>query len=458
MKYINQAAAIPRVSRLLIFGAGGRGRAFAEMVRLERPDIVLAGFLDTYKSGTCQGLPILRLADYRPSQGDHVVVCSTYAREIVGQLAARGSTGFQVYLDEPPQVRAVLDITTRCNSRCVFCANIHNPDRLRGPDWDMDTFERAYAHVAEVDEVCFCCAAGEPLLNRDLPAMLRACKERGKATSFYTNGAALYPGPGLEAVARHSDKIYISFVSPRTEVQDRYMRGIRAEAVQANLSAMATVPDRPFLLMNVLVMRENLGHLAEIARFALDSGVSQVVFTRMRREGRPELADVVLRGLSPLEREAGRRELDRARELGGAGGLEVLAHSSLLAELEEPCAAGGPDGPETPSAACPQGGPRTRLCALPWTTRTVYFDGTATPCCLSAQRLGNAFTDPGPLFEGPRHTALQQGLLRGRLNGPCATCDIYPLGSPAVLAELLAEQGIFLPGADAPETAEPQPR
>jgi MoaA/NifB/PqqE/SkfB family radical SAM enzyme len=78
----------------------------------------------------------------------------------------------------------------------------------------------------------------------------------------------LIPGRRLEVLAENTDRIFLSFISPRPEVQDWFMRGVKVEKVKNNLKTLAASRHPPELVMNVLVMRENAGHLSEVLSFA----------------------------------------------------------------------------------------------------------------------------------------------------------------------------------------------
>lgn len=68
--------------RLFIYGAGGMGQSLVAL--LQKNEFPVSGFIDTYKSGECCGLPIHRFEDYRPQaqSDDRIVIASDFAAEI----------------------------------------------------------------------------------------------------------------------------------------------------------------------------------------------------------------------------------------------------------------------------------------------------------------------------------------------------------------------------------------
>ena len=187
------------------------------------------------------------------------------------------------YNNAKSKTKGILDITTRCNDRCLFCSNIHNPGRIKGPDWDMRKFYLAFSHLDEAEEIQFCGAGGESLLNKDFPQMLSHCKTHGKETAFYTNGYALSPNSRTDHIALNTDRIFISFVSSRPHIQEKFMKGIKLGQIELNLKELSHSYPQIELSMNVLVMKENIYHLDEILSFATDSGVSQLTLTLMQQ-------------------------------------------------------------------------------------------------------------------------------------------------------------------------------
>lgn len=100
-------------------------------------------------------------------------------------------------LDFPGRVACTV-FTGGCNLRCPFC---HNAGLVRTPFSSANCEEELLSYLASrrglLDGVCV--TGGEPLLQADLPAFLRAVKEMGYATKLDTNGSL--PGKLAELLA-----------------------------------------------------------------------------------------------------------------------------------------------------------------------------------------------------------------------------------------------------------------
>jgi hypothetical protein len=141
--------------------------------------------------------------------------------------------------DTPAHPRSVqFEITTHCNLACSYCSHRQLPSHRHQT---ADRFERWLDRIdlALVDNVDFT-GLGEPLLNRDLPAMVAAVRRRGQPTHVrvVTNGTVLTPRvfeplcqAGLTSIA-----VSIDSLDPQRFARNR--DGARLEAVLANVSAL----------------------------------------------------------------------------------------------------------------------------------------------------------------------------------------------------------------------------
>src|SRR5215467_8731076 len=91
-----------------------------------------------------------------------------------------------------------IEPTSRCNEFCQQC-----PRTLLSREDDRDlSFEKFCAIVEQfpvLDRVVLH-GLGEPLLNKDLPRMVRYLKERGTYVLFNSNGIALTRRKGQELI------------------------------------------------------------------------------------------------------------------------------------------------------------------------------------------------------------------------------------------------------------------
>ena len=123
-------------------------------------------------------------------------------------------------------VSMVWDVTDRCNLQCAFCGWGRTPAPADAPRRKELGRDEKLSIVRKLGDagvwlVSFC--GGEPLLCRDLGALIAACKARGMAVGVSTNGLLLEESAGM-LVDAGVDSITVSVDGPDAEALDR-MRG-----------------------------------------------------------------------------------------------------------------------------------------------------------------------------------------------------------------------------------------
>jgi len=78
---------IPRNCRLYIYCAGVFGRQLLRVLRQERHDVQLLGFIDTFKTGVIDGLPIVPLEQLEPDGNDFDLILVAIQPEIKAQIS-----------------------------------------------------------------------------------------------------------------------------------------------------------------------------------------------------------------------------------------------------------------------------------------------------------------------------------------------------------------------------------
>jgi cyclic pyranopterin phosphate synthase len=162
-----------------------------------------------------------------------------------------------------------ISVTDRCNLRCQYCMPEEDYEWL--PRQEILKFEEISALVdvfldLGVEKVRL--TGGEPLLRRDLPALVRllATKPRVRDLAVTTNGVLL----AEQASALHQAGLHRVTVSLDTLRADRFKRLTRREGLDQVLAGIAAVPRAGFTgtKLDTVVMREvNDDELADLIEF-----------------------------------------------------------------------------------------------------------------------------------------------------------------------------------------------
>jgi len=160
-------------------------------------------------------------------------------------LEAEGEVVPSLLYATPAHPRSLqFEISTRCNLTCPYCSHRHLPDKR---NLTPETFARMLdrVDVQQVENFDFT-GLGEPLMNRDLPAMVAEVRRRNPHAFIrvVTNGTLLTPRfyeplceAGLSAIA-----ISIDSMDPARFARSR--EGATLEPVLANLESLVRFRDR----------------------------------------------------------------------------------------------------------------------------------------------------------------------------------------------------------------------
>ena len=295
-------------------------------------------------------------------------------------------------LSNPP-VCLYLETTNRCNLLCQHCprtfASVERPA-------DM-TFERMVAITDQVPNLkqAVLHGIGEPLINKDLPRMIRHLKDRGVYVLFNSNATMLYDHIQRQLISSGLDEYRISLDAADAETFEK-VRGLpRFDLIVKNTREFVALKkelavDHPKISLWLVGLKETLGQLPAFVRLANDMGVGEVYLQRLvffddHQPGNglagPEQA--VFGAVAPDETAAIAEAERLASELG------ISFKASGAASPEESLMPRSSDQPWS-------------LCRRPWTLMYITANGYVLPCCVApfSERdydsivLGNAFERP----------------------------------------------------------------
>jgi len=188
-----------------------------------------------------------------------------------------------------PPLGVTLRLTMRCNLRCRMCHVVHSQDetarRLRETkDIPLDLARRVIDQLGEVGSYV-CLSGGEPLLYRELPAVISHARDRGVVTTMATNGTRLEER-AEELVTSGLKVATVSLLGPpdvhnaTTCVADAYeglAKGVQAlEAAKTRHNSVT-----PITIINCPMTDLNATRLNEVADLVSGWPVAAVNFQHM---------------------------------------------------------------------------------------------------------------------------------------------------------------------------------
>ena len=177
-----------------------------------------------------------------------------------------------------------LEVTNRCNLKCRACV-LYRGSWESARDVTLDELVRITDQLPQLERIALH-GIGEPLLNTDLPAMIRHLKDRNVFVLFNSNGILLNESRQNELMDAGLDELRIS-LDAATAAGYKAMRDSDGfDQIVANLRAFVQRMRqqkalRPTLSLWFLGTRENISGLPQFLELAADIGVPQVYLQRL---------------------------------------------------------------------------------------------------------------------------------------------------------------------------------
>lgn len=328
--------------------------------------------------------------------------------------------------DEAPQppVCLYLETTNRCNLLCQTCprtfASVEKPADL--------SFERLKFLVDQIEDlqIAVLHGIGEPMINVELPKMIRYLKAKGARVLFNTNATLLFGKLQNELIDSGLDELRVSLDAADAETFAR-VRGLpRFDHILNNLRTFSALKKElrassPVVSLWLVGLKETLDELPAFIRLAHELEIGEVYLQRLVYFDDKHGGQGVAR---PEQGLYGRLTDDEDRIVREA---EQLAES-LGVKLQ----ASGATSPEQSLMPRAKEKPWS-LCRRPWTLMYITSNGNVLPCCIApfVERdydqiiLGNAFEQPlKEIWDSARYRKFRNALLSDRPEHCCEGCGV----------------------------------
>jgi PqqA peptide cyclase len=300
---------------------------------------------------------------------------------------------------QPRPYTLVAELTYACPLRCVYCSN--PIDYARHADGlDTDTWLRVLREAEELGVVQLNLTGGEPLLRKDLEALVAEAERLQLYTNLITSGIPLTRERLAALRDLGLDNVQVSVQDVTAEGADRIAG---RHTLERKLRVARWVKELALpLTLNIVLHRHNLDRVSEM-----------IALAEQLQADRLELANTQYLGWALLNRKAllpTAEQLARARELAAAARRRLAGRMEILFVTPDYYV-------ETPKA-CMDGWGRRFIVVSP--------EGLVLPCHL-------AHTLPGLTWESVRQRPLTEiwraspalNAFRGEewMPEPCRSCD-----------------------------------
>jgi MoaA/NifB/PqqE/SkfB family radical SAM enzyme len=354
-----------------------------------------------------------------------------------------------------------LELTSRCNLRCVYCLKAQPEDRYRngdshdapymvfGADIPPEALEAALKGLDErkVEEVTIN-GHGETTTYPGWEKIASALIARGVRVILTTNFSKRFSDEEVAVLSRFHH-FYISIDSSDPERMHRYRRKSRLDVMLDNLRRVREVASRemrspPGVRFSIGLYEEVVPTIIDLARLAVEQKIEHVIF--WNQYVYPQTADTEsITPLSSLAIEAKRfvvGEVHGALKVFDSAGITYEFDADWLTAMEIEVAGDAPALCSVSSEIKPD---TTRLCIEPWVFSIFQANGNIAPCWVrvASSRPVSSGAGLGGIIEGGDFRDLRRRLLTGDLDAACAGCHHKPLGSIEMLRRHVVDASLL---------------
>lgn len=313
-----------------------------------------------------------------------------------------------------------LETTNRCDSACHTC--IRTFLSLEPPkDLTLAELKQVVKQFPVLERVVLH-GIGEPLLNRELFAMVAYLKAKGAVVLFNSNAISLTPQRTLQLIGSGLDEYRVSMDAATRGTYQR-IRGVdQFDRVVKNVQALIDLQHRlkqktPQVSLWFTAMKANIEELPAFIRLAHEIGVPEVHVQRLVFYGQGLAVEA--QSLHGALHQRQEELIGETEHLAAMLGIAFTASGATtpLASLQ------GQDQAKRPWAGCRR----------PWTVSYITANGSVLPCCISPWTakdyksliLGNAFTEEfGKIWNGRRYQAFREAFDTDAPPDPCRGCGL----------------------------------
>jgi len=337
-----------------------------------------------------------------------------------------GSTRGGIIEDGPKVV--FIEVTNRCNLLCQTCPRTYF-DREPLKSLSLNEFIKIAEQFPNMQRALLH-GIGEPLLNRELPEIIKYLKGRNVEVIINSNGTLLSPQWQEKLIKSGLDQYRCSIDGAKAETYARIRGADLLPKLKRGLGGLIKTKERlgapkPVVSIWCVATRENLQELPDLLRLAADLGVLEVYMQRLvyfasdaEKQFGMARDDLAIFGHDQNEED---QIIEECTELSVKLGIKFLA-------------SGGRDPINSLAAARPSDFAPWQACMRPWTTAYVTANGSCLPCCISpfatddydSLILGNLLERPfSEIWNGNLYQNFRTDLLSEHPHPACASCGVY---------------------------------
>jgi len=178
-----------------------------------------------------------------------------------------------------------VEVTTYCNSDCIYCPHTTMGSRLRKMHMSLELFRELIPFI-RYTKLIYLQGWGEPLLNPELFKIIRICKDNGKRVGFTTNGMYLTEEIINKLIEFKVDILGVSLAGATATSHNKFRKGNDFGEVISNLELLYRLKCEknsqvPKLHLAYIMLKSNFHELEKIVPIAKRLGAVQIVASNL---------------------------------------------------------------------------------------------------------------------------------------------------------------------------------
>jgi len=327
------------------------------------------------------------------------------------KITDRFSTSRKLFFWWPPFPQHLeIEVTTRCNLRCLMCEHTYWAEPSR--DMSFDSFCSIVEQFPTLRWLGLT-GIGESFLHPEYMKMLEWAKER-LITIEISDPLHFVTAVQVERMVQIGvDRLFISMDAATRKTYEQIRRGARFDRVLENIRLLFEKKHEegnrvPEIFFHFVICKRNIHEILDFIELVhgLRRGQKATIQFSKLLHRFPEIDDLYV--------EVRQDDMEKANEMAARLGVHVIWNRSMTDRK-----------------------PSMREC-LAWIEPFIFVTGDVVPCCAGNEanrrtwqrenRLGNVFEKPfSRIWRGERYRDLRKRLREGGTPASCSYCTVYAL-------------------------------
>ncbi len=320
------------------------------------------------------------------------------------------------HIDNKP-VFANIEITTRCNFKCSFCAREHV--NIQEIDMSISEFDQILSKLPSVYKVRIV-GLGEPLLHKQISEFIRCAKSYNKHVGIVTNAQLLTENIGKDIIKAGLDEITFSIDSTVQNIAQEIRKGSNISKILENINAFLTLDGSEDLRTAVFtaISKQSLSSLEKTIEDICKLNIQAIVLSDLNFEDNIEQS--VNRNMTDKNYETIKNAILTAYRNGkpviNSRAIEEFGIENRIRDFLI----------KTPEQIFEKSTKHT-WCLSPWQTLPVLVNGDITVCdCQPETRTGNILKDNlDEIWNSQQFQMQRKGMISEHPIKACKSCPRF---------------------------------